>query len=266
MPLDAWELYDKRMTAVGRSKRDMWVRHTMDSLTRRMLDSPGCHEVLINDLKQLITVAHTEDMAVKRICALPGQRLRHGGIVTFADSKWLITDVDADREIYERGLMQRCNHILRWIGTDGTLKEKWCFIEDGTKYLIGEYSEDIMSIGDARIALVIGKDKDTVELARGLRFLIDDTDSDAVLAYQITKPNKLFNVFNGDGVFKFILNEVELTDADNKALRIADYTNWKPPKQRDGDHVDSDLTVAEIVEAAKEEAATPPSDDKEVWL
>lgn len=263
---NAWDVYGGRMTSIGRSKRDMWVNHTRDSITRRMLDSPSCHKVLMGDCEQLITVAHTEDMSVKRICALPGQRLKHGGIVSFARSKWLVTDVDADNEIYEKGLMQRCNHILRWIGKDGKLKEKWCFIEDGTKYLIGEYSEDLMSIGDARIALIIGKDEDTVELARGIRFLIDDTDSEAVLAYQVTKPNKLFNVFNGDGVFKFILNEVTLTDADNKELRIADYTNWHPEKKLDGDHVDSDLSVAEIVEAANEEASIPPDDDKKVWL
>lgn len=262
----AWSTYYGRMSAVGRSKRDMWVRHTQDSLTRRMLDSPACHRVMMAGREQLITVAHTEDMAVKRICALPGEHLKHGGIVEFAGGKWLVTELDADNEVYERGLMQRCNHILRWIGKDGTLKVKDCFIEDGTKYLIGEYSEELLTIGDARIALVIGKDEDTCELARGVRFLIDDTDSEVTLAYQITKPNKFFNVYDGEGVFKFILNEVTLTGNDNISLRIADYNNWKPEQHTDGDHVDSDLSVAEIVETAKEEASVPPRDDKEVWI
>lgn len=124
----------------------------------------------------------------------------------------------------------------------------------------------MITIGDARIAVTIGKDSDTIELARGLRFLIDDTDSEAVLAYQITKPNKLFNVFNGKGVFRFILNEVQLTDNDNKELRIADYYNWHPEMATDSDHVDSDYTVAQIVSAAQEAAAETPDDDKEVWL
>lgn len=135
-----------------------------------------------------------------------------------------------------------------------------------TTDLIGEHSEQIMSIGDARIAVTIGKDEDTIELCRGLRFLIDDTDSEAVLAYEITKPNKLFNVFNGEGVFRFILHEVNLESGDNKELRIANYADWHPPIHSDSNHVDCDIELAEIVQAAIEESEIPPDDDKEVWL
>ena len=135
-----------------------------------------------------------------------------------------------------------------------------------TTDLIGERTRELLTIGDARIAVTVGKDEDTIELERGLRFLIDDTDSEAVLAYQITKPNKLFNVYNGKGVFRFILNEVQLTDDDNKELRIADYYHWRPHMDLDSDHVDSDYTVAEIVAAGNEAAAVTPDDNKEVWL
>lgn len=262
----AWETYEQRMTHVGPSKRDMLVKHTQDSMLRRFLDSPSCHRVEIDGNKQLAVILHQPDMTYKKILAMPGEHLKHGGIVDFAGNKWLITDFDADNEVYERGIMRQCNHILRWISKTGELREKWCVVEDGTKYLIGERSEDMITVGDSRMAVTVGKDPDTVELCRGLRFLIDDTDSDFVTAYQITKSNKLFNSFNGHGVFRFILNEVQLEDGDNKELRIADYTNWKPPHPTDSDHVDSDLTVAEIVEAAKEAAAEPPDDNKKVWL
>lgn len=264
--MEAWERYEGRLRPVGLTKREMWVNHTKASIRRRLLASPSCREVIIDGQKQTVSVVHQSDMSIKKICALPGERLKHGGIVDFANNKWLITELDADNEVYEKGLMEQCNHVLRWIGRDGELKEKWCVVVDGTKYLIGEKTMDIMSIGDARIAVTVGKDKDTVELARGARFLIDDEDSDAVLAYQITKPNKLFNVYNGKGVFRFILNEVNLTADDNKAMRIADYTNWAPQKATDSDHVDSELMVAEIVEMAFEDADTPQDDDKGVWL
>ena len=264
--MGAWDVYKERLMQRGCPEREMWVRHTRESIRNRILSSPSCRPVLINGMEQLVTIVHQPEMSQKKICALPGESLPHGGIVEFADNRWLIVERDADNEIYEKGLMQQCNYLLRWIGKDGALREKWCIVEDGTKYLIGEFSERIMSIGDARIAITIGKDEDTIELVRGLRFLIDDTDSEATLAYQITKPNKLFNVFNGSGVFKFILNEVTLTDNDNVQLRIADYSNWKPDNDLDGDHRDSESTVAEIVAAAKAEAATPPEDNKEVWL
>lgn len=263
---DAWDIYSTKMSLIGRSKRDMWVNHTQQSLLRRALDSPSCHPVEIDGEKQLAVIVHQANMSYKKIIAMPGEHLKHGGIVDFADNKWLITELDADNEVYERGIMRQCNHILRWIGKDGTLREKWCVVEDGTKYLIGEKAEDIMSIGDGRMAVTIGKDDETVELCRGLRFLIDDTDSEFVTAYQITKSNKLFNSYNGHGVFRFILNEVQLQQGDNKELRIADYTIWKPGETLDSDHVDSTATVAEIVAAAEAEAAIPKDDNKKGWL
>lgn len=264
--MGAWDRYERYRDALGRTKREMWVQHTRMTVARKMLDSPSCRDVTINDEPQTVCIVHTAEMDQKKIFSLPGEHLEHGGLVSFANSKWLITEMDADNIIYDKAIMQRCNHILRWIGKDGTVKEKWCYVVDGTKYLIGEKPRELITIGDARIALTIGKDADTIELSRGMRFLIDDSDSEDILAYQITKPNKLFNIYDGKGVFRFILNEVQLTDYDNKQLRIADYTHWTPSMVLDGDHRDSDYTVAQIVQAATEAADEVPDDDKETWL
>ena len=255
----------ERISQAG-TMRDALVEQARSSIAQMSYDSPSCRHVKIDGVWQHVLITHRQALNEKRICSIPGEHLTHGGLVDFARSKWLITELDADNEIYDRGLMLRCNYLLRWIGSDGELKEKWCIIEDGTKYLIGEYTEDIMAIGDARIALTIAKDKDTIELCRGARFLVDDPDTDKPLAYQITKPNKLFNVFNGEGVFKFILNEVQLTKEDNVELRIADYTSWKPSIPKDGDHIDSDLTIGQIVDAATAKANEKPDNNKKGWI
>jgi len=248
------------------TKRDMWVNRTQESIARRILASPSCHIVTIDDIEQQIAITGRTKHAEKRICSMPGETLKHGGLVDYCDIKWLITDVDSETEVYQRGLMQRCNHKLKWISKNGELREKWCIVEDGTKYLIGERSEDLMSIGDSRIAVTIAKDEESIELSRGLRFLIDDEDVEHPMVYQITKANRFFNTTKGNGVFRFILNEVVLTANDNEDLRIADYSNWMPHRELDGDHRDSEYTVAEIVQAAKDKTATPPSDDKKGWL
>lgn len=264
--MSIWTNYASRKEALGSTKREMWDMSTKASIARKIKHSLSYRNVLLNDMPQSVAIVHTTEKSDKKIFSVPGEHLIHGGLVDFANSKWLITELDADNEIYDKGLMRQCNHILRWIGSDGQLKEKWCVVEDGTKYLIGEKAAEMISVGDARIALTICKDQDTIELHRGLRFLIDDEDSEHVLAYQITKPNKLFNVYNGVGCFRFILNEVNLTANDNLTQRIADYTSWKPDVQTDGDHRDSDQTIAQIVQAATAESATPPDDKKGVWL
>lgn len=263
--MSVWDTYIERASQVG-TMRDALVEQAKTSIAQMSYDSPSCRHVKIDDVWQYALITHQQAMNEKRICSIPGEHLHHGGIVDFKDSKWLITELDADDEIYDRGLMVRCNYLLKWIGSDGELKEKWCVIEDGTKYLIGEASEDTMSIGDARIALTIAKDRDTDELCRGARFLIDDLDTRKPLAYQITKPNKLYNVYDGSGVFKFILNEVQLTRDDNVELRIADFTSWQPPVRKDGDHVDSEFTVGQVVGVATVAANEKQDDNKKGWI
>lgn len=48
------------------------------------------------------------------------------------------------------------------------------------------------------------------------------------LAYALTKPLKLYSVFNGEGAYSFVLQEVDTTDDDNRELRIADYYKYFP--------------------------------------
>lgn len=266
--LDVWSVYESRMNASGSNRRNHALKQERRYISNKIIDSLSCHEVTINGIKQTVSILNkTEDFALKKICALPGDTLEHGGIVDFANSKWLIIDIDANDEVYSSGIMKRCNYILRWLNNNGEIIEKWCIIEDGTKYLIGEKQSDMMSIGDARIALTIQKDADTNELKRGMRFLIDDYDTNNVLAYQITKPNKLYNVYNGKGVFRFILNEVNLTDDDNIDLRIADYFNWKSLKEYAGNaHVDKQQDLQEIVDNAFDTSDDNEDNGKKVWL
>lgn len=224
--MSVWDTYRDRMGYTGENTQDYWVKHARSSLARSLIDSPSCRDVKVDGEKTRMAIMRHAESGYKKIASMPGETLKHGGVVDWADSKWLITDVDADDLIYQRGVMRRCNHILRWVSNKtGIVHEKWCVVEDGTKYLIGERTREFLTIGDGRLSVTVAKDPDTVELQRGLRFLIDDEDSDFVTAYQITKSNKLFNVFNGEGVFRFILNEVQLTDNDNVERRIADYNN-----------------------------------------
>lgn len=263
--MGAWDTYMQRV-GNGSNMRDAIVSDAKVMIAEMAVNSPSYHEVRINGKRQGVTITRGTYLYEKRISSMPGEHLLHGGYVEFADNIWLISELDADNEIYERGKMLQCNYVLKWIGRDGTLKEKWCVVEDGTKYLIGEYSERMMAIGDARLAMTIAKDKDTVELSRGARFLIDDMDSDVVSAYQITKSNKLWNQYRGRGVFKFILNEDQTTVHDNFAQRIADYDKWTPPGPHDVDHRDSADSVEDIVVVARAQAEIDRTEEKEGWL
>lgn len=262
--MSVWAPFNARMEVSGLNRRQRALRATKNNIMRKAPHSLSYKRVLINGVEQEVIILEIkDDRSSKRICALPCEELPHGGIVDFADGKWLITDVNADDEVYASGTMVQCNYLLKWLNDEGNIVERWCVIEDGTKYLIGEYRERIMTVGDARITVTIGKDEDTNALQRGMRFLIDDMDAEEILAYQITKPNKLYKVQNGKGVFRFILNEVNATDDDNFDLRIADYYNWKPNKELGGNYLAHDKTLEEIIDEASSKVE---DDEKDVWL
>lgn len=100
--------------------------------------------------------------------------------------------------------------------------------------LTGEYEDKdyAMARGDSRISVQISRDADTAKFNRTMRFLIDDPLSSHPLAYTLSKPLKLGWHYASDkdyeGVYKFVLQEVETTDDDNQELMIADYYKHFP--------------------------------------
>lgn len=271
--MDAWKTYEARLGVLNSSdrgdKQSSSANHAAERLRRTMTSSLSYKTAKCDGRDIQISIADiTGDFTTKKVFSMPGETLPHGGIIEWEDSKWLVTEVDAHHALYTEGRMRRCNYYLKWIDDRGNVISRWCVVEDGTKYLIGEKSSDIMSVGDARIAVTIGKDGDTNKLHRGHRFLIDDVDSKEILAYEITKPNKLFNVYNGKGVFRFILNEVNVTDNDNIDARIADYYSWKPSTEHYIPDTKVDDTLEEIIEEAKTEQENMPDEIREsgVWL
>ena len=85
-----------------------------------------------------------------------------------------------------------------------------------------------VSRGDSRIAITIAKNAETSRMGRTTRLLIDDPASPVKLAYTLSKPLKFNGVYNGEGVFKWVLQEVQTTPDDNQDLMIADYYKYFP--------------------------------------
>ena len=100
-----------------------------------------------------------------------------------------------------------------------------CTIGLNTMDLTGEYEDRqfVVTRGDSRIAITIARNTDTAKLNRTNRFIIDDPESSVPLAYALTKPLKVGGVYNNEGIYKFVLQEVVPTDDDNIELGIADY-------------------------------------------
>lgn len=256
---NAWEKYDSRMTSRGGNERDAALIIEKERLISGHLKNLSFNEAEIDTEPHTIAVIDTENLNEKMIYSLPGQDIPHGGLVFWKDNYWLVTERDVHNTVYTRAKMIQCNYLLRWVSDDCMIHEQWCIVEDGTKYLTGEFEDRnfIVTRGDSRIALTIAKNALTSTFHREMRFIIDDPDSLDKIAYLLTKPIKVGNVFNQAGVFKFVLQEVVTTDNDNLDLMIADYYKYFPKEEiESGIHDSSDRD--------KDESGN--TDGKKVWI
>lgn len=231
--MDAWILYNNRIAAKGGTKRNTSLQREVRMLKTKLQDGLSYKQVKINDEVKYLEIIDTDNLNEKTIYTLPGESILCGNLVYWMDNHWLVTECDANTEIQTKAKMLQCNFLLKWVNDEGRVCEQWCIIEDGTKYLTGEYEDRnfIVTRGDSRISMTIGRNDETVKFNRKRRFLIDDPQSNEQLAYELSKPLKVGRVYNGNGVFGFVLQEVTTTDDDNLELGIADYYKYFPKSQ-----------------------------------
>lgn len=227
---NAWDAYIARVNQRGGSKvgsdKVKFIHNNGVYLPRNL----SYTDVTIDDVAQNVAIINSDNLNEKKILSMPGEDIRHGGLVHWMDNYWLVTERDANTTLYTRAKLEQCNYLLRWVSEDGIIHEQWCIVEDGTKYLTGEMEDRLFIVtrGDSRIAITIARNSDTAKLNRETRLIVDDPESPKPLAYMLTKPLKMGHSFNNDGCYKFVLQEVTATGDDNFELRIADYYKYYP--------------------------------------
>lgn len=244
--MSVWDTYESRVSAHGGTKRNATLLREQRYLSSKMRDSLSFQSVVVDGVERDVSIINSDNLNEKLMLSPPGEDFDCGGLVDWADNHWLITEKDANNEVYTRVKLVQCNYLLKWVDDENVIHEQWCIIEDGTKYLTGEYEDRnfVVTRGDSRISMTIAKNEHTVKFQRENRFLIDDPDSGDKLAYLLTKPLKVGKAYAGKGIYAFVLQEVVSTDDDNMELGIADYYLHFPREMDaeptgDGDGTDS---------------------------
>lgn len=275
--MNAWDMYKNRITAHGGSKRNAAFIRESRFIQTRLPDNLSYQTVIVypreygfninsedaqlHCISQNVAIIDSDNLNEKIICSMPSEDLLLGSLIFWMDNYWLVCERDANTTLYTKGKLLQCNHLLKWITSSDEIIEQWCIVEDGTKYLTGEYEDRnfVVTRGDSRISVQLAKNIHTNVLNRENRFLIDDDDSPHKLAYLLTKPFKKGSTYNGEGTFKFVLQEVTATEYDNHELGIADYYIHFPQNKDMGDDAESD---------EYEELPSQADDDegKKVWI
>lgn len=230
---NAWDLYESRMNARGSTRRNTSLSRGSKTLDRKLPSSLSYHLADVDGEDRQIAIINSDNLNMKTIISMPGDDIRHGSYVRWMDNVWLVTERDANNELYTRAIMTQCNYLLRWVALvddQPHIFEQWCVVADGTKYMTGEYGDNdfVLNRGDSRIQVTLPRNDNTLQLGREKRFIVDDYGVKEPLAYRLTKPLKLGANYNGNGVICFVMSECNIEEDDNINLHIADYYTYFP--------------------------------------
>ena len=270
--MSSWDVYEDRINSIGGTRRgasllrekralNNKLQHNLSYQTVTVYDENHGYNILSPEIaagafQQNVAIINSDNLNEKYIFSLPDEDIRHGDLIHWMDNYWLVTERDANTTVYTRAKMIQCNYLLKWVSDQHDVCEQWCIIEDGTKYLTGEFEDRnfVATRGDSRIAMTIARNNQTVLFDRRRRFIVDDPSSPRKIAYTLSKPLKLGWSFNDHGCFKFVLQEINTTNDDNLELSIPDYY-LHFPKNTGGENNDT---------PSESDDTTPTG--KKVWL
>lgn len=155
--MSVWDTYKARLDIQGNTKREAAFRRETRMLNSRLPDSLSYHTAIIFDpehgfnitseemagaaIEQNVAIINSDNLNEKYIYSMPGEDIQNGSLVHWMDNYWLVTERDANTTVYTRAKLLQCNYLLKWVSDEDLICEQWCVVEDGTKYLTGEYED-----------------------------------------------------------------------------------------------------------------------------
>ena len=131
--MSIWTTYENRITAGGATKRETAFNRECRFLNQNLRDSLSYKKVLIDGESKEVSIIDSDNLNEKKMLSLPLEDIKCGAMVEWEENFWIVTEKDANNELYTRTKLLQCNHLLKWVDENDVIREQWCFIEDGTK-------------------------------------------------------------------------------------------------------------------------------------
>ena len=134
--MSAWDKYENRISVKGPTKRGAAYKREVRMLNTKMQDSLSFTNAEIDGVARSVAIIDSDNLNEKKMFSVPGEDINCGAMVHWKNNYWIVTEKDANNEIYTRTKLLQCNHLLKWVDDDNVIREQWCVIEDGTKLRI----------------------------------------------------------------------------------------------------------------------------------
>ena len=220
------EYYMKLQNAYGtKNKREKNLAKINKHADRHFEDTFDTQDVLVNDTPmQLMIVRDTDNNTYKKkIKSRHNDIIRLGDYVKWNDQIWMITLLDTDDKVWNRGYMYLCAILLRWQDSDGNIIERWGYSEDYTKYSMGEKGNSTIMLGDYQYGLTLPVDEYTKKLNRTNRFVIDYDGVYPPDTYRMTGKKGFLTdarYFDRGGVMTVTLSYEQFNEVTDKLIEL----------------------------------------------
>ena len=134
--MSVWDTYAARTQVMGKTMRDISFNKEVSRLNRLLPNSLSYHLAIVDGVERNVAIINSDNLNEKTMISMPLEDFDCGGLVEWMDNHWLITEKDANNELYTKVKLLQCNHILRWVDENDIIREQWCVVEDGTKLRI----------------------------------------------------------------------------------------------------------------------------------
>ena len=130
-------------------------------------------EAKVNGKQQELIVAKNKSVTnTRRIYAYPGETFYAGDVVDALNAKWLITEVDQNKEVYTKGIMQLCNRELIWQNRHtGEILRRWVTAEKPYYSNLDEAKPLTVSSREYKIQVTFDEETSLIDIDK--RFMLE---------------------------------------------------------------------------------------------
>lgn len=199
--------------------------------------------VTVDGTSQDVLITKGENEKVKKIKSKPGENLYLGDIIGWADTYWMMTQMDYDDQLHCAGKMTQCNTILKWQLDDLSIHSEYAVADDATKYGTGVTETQYIQTVEFTLKIRVPVNEYTLAIKQDRRFLLGFSGTNyQPHSFIVSRLNvqtgtmdlNSDNTVPGHGYLEITMMEDQVRqDHDNLTLGVADYT--APPSGNEGD-------------------------------
>lgn len=165
----------------------------------------------LSDCKSIraVVLHRTQDTKLKtfsRMLLVPIGTCKSGMYIKYKERFWLITGIVDDNAVFEKAIMQICNHKLTWVNASGKIIQRWANITSASQYNNGETGTENYSVRTDQLMILTPDDDECLLLEHGKRFVIDrrceiyERSFAKTVKKDISKPLNVYRLTRSDSI------------------------------------------------------------------